>query len=121
MEKAIEIISDFVGRFRPGVLSIKRLQPSRRSENLLRLANKIKEFSSCKKIKVCQYSNEEIESFFIEAGKLNKRNLIEAIANLYPILHHDLAKERSHKNVYYIRVFEAIALASACAQGLGKS
>jgi Holliday junction resolvasome RuvABC endonuclease subunit len=121
MQKALGIISDFMERYQPNVLAIKKLHPSRRSEGLLRLANKIKEFSRRKKIKVCQYSIKEIESIFIEGGKLTKRNLIEAIVKLYPVLHHDLSKERNNRNLYYFRVFEAVALALARAQRLGES
>jgi Holliday junction resolvasome RuvABC endonuclease subunit len=121
INKVIEILSELFDRYEPNVFVIKKLHPARRSENLLRLANKIKDFARCKKLKVYQYSIKEIESFFIEDEKLNKQNLIDAIANLYPILHNDLSKERSQKNAYYIRAFEAVALASACSQRLGKS
>jgi len=120
-KKALCIISDFIERYEPDILAIKKLHPSRRSRNLAQLVAKIKEFSRRKGLKVYQYSIKEIESFFIEERKLNKRNLIEVIANLYPMLHHEMTKERSHKNFYYIRAFEAIALASACAQRLGES
>ena len=121
IKKALEIMSELIDQYEANALVIKRLRPSRRSESLLRLANKIKEFSKRKKLKIFQYSIKEIEGFFIEDGKLNKRNLIEAMVKLYPILHHDLNKERSQKNPYYFRMFEAVALASACAQKLGKS
>jgi hypothetical protein len=59
------------------------------------------------------YSIKEIESFFIEEGKLNKRNLVEAAAELYPMLHYDLTKERKQRNANLTRAFEAVALASA--------
>ena len=116
MKKAVSIIWDFVERYKPDILAIKKLHPSRRSEGLLRLVNRIKEFSKRKKIKVCQNSIKEIEGFFIDEGKLNKGNLIEEIVKIYPILHHDLMRERRRKNVYYVRAFEAVALASACSQ-----
>jgi Holliday junction resolvasome RuvABC endonuclease subunit len=115
-EKAVGIISDFIERYEPNVLAIKKSHPSRRSENLLRLANRIKESSRRKKMKICQYSIKEIEKFFIEDGKQNKRNLIEKMANLYPMLHYDLMKEQRNRNPYYSRLFEAVALASVCAQ-----
>jgi len=121
MKKAIKIISEFMERYQPNVLAIKKLHPSRRSENLLRLLNKIKEFARRRNLKVFQYSIKEIEKSFIKGGKLNKRNLIEAVVKLYPILHYDLNKERNHRNPYYFRMFEAVALASACAQRFGKS
>ena len=120
LKKTTEILSELFNQYEPNALAIKKLHPSRRTENLLRLSDKIKNFARLKKLKVYQYSIKEIESFFIEDEKLNKQNLIDTIANLYPILHHDLSKERSQKNAYYIRAFEAVALASACAQRLGK-
>ena len=120
IKKAVGIVSELIERYEPNVLAIKKLHPSRSSEGLLRLANEFKKLFKRKKLKVYQYSIKEIEGFFIEDGKLNKRNLIEAMVKLYPILHHDLNKERSHKNAYYIRVFEAVGLASACAHELGK-
>ena len=118
IKKAIKILSDFFYQYEPTVMVIKKLHPSRRSENLMRLTNKIKEFSKCKKLKVYQYSIKEIESFFIKNEKLNKQNLIDAMVNLYPELHHDLSKERSQKSAYYIRAFEAVALGSAYSQRL---
>ena len=121
MKKAISVIQEIIERYEPSYLAIKKLHPSRRSVNLLRLVNKIKEISKRKKLKVYLYSIKEIEKFFIEDGKLNKRNLIEAMAKLYPILHHDLNKEKNHRNPYYFRLFEAVALTSACSQRSGKS
>jgi Holliday junction resolvasome RuvABC endonuclease subunit len=121
IKKAIKIISDLIDQYEPNVLALKKLHPSRRSDNLTRLANKIKDFARKKKMKIYQYSIKEIEKYFIYDRKLNKMNLIEAMVNQYPILHHDLDKEKSLRNSYYFRIFEAIALASACARGLGKS
>jgi len=114
MKRAVEIISEFIERYGPAVLAIKKLHPSRRSWNLAQLAAKIKEFSKRKGLRVYQYSIKNLEDFFIEEGKLNKKNLAELIASEYPALFHELQKEKAHKNPYYIRVFEAVALASVC-------
>jgi Holliday junction resolvasome RuvABC endonuclease subunit len=120
MKRATEIISDFIERYEPGVLAIKKLHPSRRSSNLARLVAKIKEFSKRKGLKVFQYSIKDLEDFFIQEEKLNKKNLAEAIVSENPALFHELQEEKSHKNPYYIRVFEAVALASACFYQLDK-
>jgi len=114
MKKALKLISDFIERYEPNILAIKKLHPSRRSENLNRLAARIKKFSKRKGLKVYQYSIKDVEEFFIEEDKLNKKNLAEAIVHENPALFHELAKEKAHKNPYYIRVFEAVALASVC-------
>jgi len=114
MKKAVEIISEFIDRYEPNVLAIKKLHPSRRSQNLAQLVDRIKEFSRRKGLKVFQYSIKDVEEFFIEEDKLNKKNLAEAIVLENPALFHELQKEKAHKNSYYIRVFEAVALGSRC-------
>ena len=121
MEKALGIISDLMEIYKPNVLAIKKLHPSRRSQNLERLVTGLKHFAKRKGLKVCQYSVEDLEEFFVQEDKLNKKNLAEAIVLENPALFHELQKEKAHKNSYFIRVFEAVALASACAQRLGKS
>jgi Holliday junction resolvasome RuvABC endonuclease subunit len=120
MKKAMKIISDFIERYEPGALAIKKLHSSRRSKNLVRLVARIKEFSKRKGLKVYQYSIKELEDFFIQEEKLNKKNLAEAVISEYPILSHELNKEKSHKNPYHIRMFEAVALASLCFYQLDK-
>ena len=114
IKKAIGVVSELIERYELDVLAIKKLHPSRRTENLLRLTNKIKEFARRKKIRVCQFALKEIEKLFIEDKKLNRQNLMEAIAKQYPMLYHELKKEQNQKNPYYFRMFDAIALASAC-------
>jgi Holliday junction resolvasome RuvABC endonuclease subunit len=121
INKAKGIVSELINQYEPNILAIKRLHPSRRSENLLRLVNKIKEYSKQNKLKLYQYSIKEIEKLLIRDVKLNKRNLIDAMVELYPVLHHDLGRERNHRNPYYFRSFEAVALASACPQESSKS
>jgi len=120
MKKAIGIISDFIERYETAVLAIKKLHPSRRSQNLTLLVARIKEFSKRRGLKVYQYSIKELEDFFVENEKLNKRNLAEAVVSKYPVLSHDLNEERSHKNPYHIRAVEAVALASICLSQLDK-
>ena len=114
MKRVIKIILDFIERYEPGVLAIKRLHPSRRSRNLAQLTAKIKEFSRRKGLRVFQYSIKDMEEFFIEEDKLNKKNLAEAIASEYPVLFHEFKREKANKNDYYFRMFEAVALASLC-------
>lgn len=114
MEKVIRIVLDSIERYKPNALSIKKLHPSRSSKNLKQLAAKIKELSKRKGLRVYEYSIKELESFFNPEERLNKKNLAEAVASHHPVLFHELKKEKGHKNLYYTRMFEAVALASAC-------
>jgi len=115
MKRAIEIVSEFIERYELNVLAIKKLHPSRRSLNLARLVAKIKEFSKRKGLKVYQYSIKDLEDFFSEEEKIkNKKRLAEMMVSEYPHLFHEFKREKSHKNPYYFRMFEAVALASVC-------
>jgi len=116
IRKTVEIVSDLIEQYKPNVLVIKKLHPSRRTENLLRLTDKIKSIARCKDLKVYKYSIKYIEDHFIRDNKLNRRNLIKEIVKLYPILYHDLENEQRHRNQYYSRTFEAVALAAAHSQ-----
>jgi Holliday junction resolvasome RuvABC endonuclease subunit len=114
IKQAIGVVSELIERYELDVLAIKKLHPSRRTENLLRLSDKIKNFARLKKLKVFQYSIKDIEKSYIVDEKLNKRNLFEALVKFYPELYPELKKEQSYKNPYQTRIIEAVALASAC-------
>lgn len=114
MGKARMILSSFIERHEPNVLAIKKIHPSRTSPNLNRLVNRIKELSRRKGLKVYQYSIKDLEGFFHPGGRINKRELAEIIASKYPILFHELNREKAHRNPYHIRMLEAVALGSIC-------
>jgi len=111
-ERIKMIILSFIERYEPNIMAIKKLHPSRSSANLKYLVSRIKEFSKRKGIKIYQYSIKDLENFFSEEESIkNKKRLAEIIASEYSVLFHELKKEKSNKNPYYIRMFEAVALA----------
>ena len=120
MEKIREAISGFIKRHEPNVIAMKKLHPSRSSPNLKKLVAKVKEISRRKGLKVCQYSIKDLESFFNPEEKINKKGLAEMITSKYPVLSHEFRKEKSNKNAYHIRMFEAVALGAACFHQLDK-
>jgi Holliday junction resolvasome RuvABC endonuclease subunit len=113
-EKILEIISEQIELHGINTITIKKLHPARSSKNLAFLVSKIKVLAKRKIIKVHQYSIKELERFFLEDKKPNKKNLNEQIVAKYPVLIYELEKEKSHKNIYHLRMFEAVALASVC-------
>jgi len=114
MRKAVKVLSSLIEQHEPYVLSVKRLHPSRTSPNLNRLVGRMKALSRRKKLKIYQYSIGELEDFFYPEGRINKRQLAEIVASQHPILFHELDKEKTHRNPYHIRMFEAVALGSIC-------
>jgi hypothetical protein len=114
MERAKKIVSLLIDCWRPDVLAIKLLYSSRSSEDLKRLVARIKELPKRRGLKVYQYSIKELETFFSPEVKINKKKLAELVASAYPVLLHELEREKSHKNPYHLRMFEAVALGSMC-------
>jgi len=116
IDKAIEVISEYIELHDLNIIALKKLHPSRSSKNLGLLVSKIKALAARKKIKVYQYSIKELEGFFLNEEKHNKKSLAEKIVSDYPFLVNELEKEKAHKNPYHVRMFEAVALGAACFQ-----
>ena len=120
MERAMMIVSSLIEQYQPEALAIKKIYPSRSTPNLKLLVGKIKELAKRKSLRLYQYSIKELESFFSKEERINKKRLAEIITSEYPELLHELEKEKSHKNPYHIRMFEAVALGKICFQQLDK-
>ena len=114
MEKTRMILSNLMGRHGPNVLAIKQIHPSRTSPNLNRLVSAMKEMAKKSGLRVCEYSIQDLEKFFYPEERINKRELAEIVASEYPVLFHELNREKGHRNPYHTRMFEAVALASVC-------
>ncbi len=119
--KTMDILSEFIERYSPDAISVKRLNPARSSVGLDRLAQKIIALSEKKEIRVYQYGIKELEAFFCSEGKNNKRKMAEIIASEYPILHGELNQEKHNRNPYHLRMFEAVALGAICFHQLDNS
>jgi hypothetical protein len=120
MEMAKKTVSILMDCWGPDILAIKLLHRARSSRNLKGFVAKVKELSKRRGLKIYQYSIKELEDFFSPEEKINKRKLAEIIASQHPELLPELEKERSHKNPYHLRMFEAVALGSMCSHQLDK-
>jgi hypothetical protein len=65
-------------------------------------------------------SIKELENFFYPDGRINKRLLAEMVTDKYPVLSHELDREKAIINPYYVRMFEATALDSLCLSQLDR-
>ena len=110
--KIKKTILSLINDYEPNILAIKKLHPSRSSKNLKLLTAWIKESCRRKGLRILQFSIKELEDFFLPNEKLNKKNLTKKISTEYPELIHQINREKSNKNPYYIRMFESVALAS---------
>jgi hypothetical protein len=115
MAKIMGIINDYVTAYNASTVCLKKINPARSSKQLLSLAENIRSYCQSKNIKVYQYSIQEIKTIYSSTQiKIdNRKSLAEVIAEHYPILFNELKKEQRYRNAYYIRMFEAVALALA--------
>jgi hypothetical protein len=109
-KRIIETIIEYIELYDINVISLKRLHPARSSNNLKFLVSKIKILATRKKVKVNQNSIKDIERFFLNDEKPNRRNLAEKIIGEYPMLIHELNRVKPRKYSYHMRAIEAVAL-----------
>lgn len=109
-DRILEIIREQIEIYRINTIAIKKLHSSRASKNLKLLVSRIRNVGRKKQIKIQSYSIKELEKYFLTDSKANKRNLAERIVVEYPMLVHELNKEKSRRNSYFMRAIEAVAL-----------
>jgi len=113
VKKAKDIISDFIERYEPQVLAVKKLDLKKSSKNLNKLVRKIKEFIRRKGLFICQMKLSEIKESILPGRRINKKELAQIMVSRFPELLFDFKKEGKNKNSYYERMFEAVALGIA--------
>jgi hypothetical protein len=109
-ERILETVREQIELYDINAMAIKKLHPSRSSKNLKVLISRIKALAKRNRIRVRSYSIDDLEQFFLADEKPNRINLAEKIIKEYPMLVHELNKEKSRKHSYYMRAIEAVAL-----------
>ena len=112
-KKIGRIYQGFLDKFEPDCVAIKKLHPARSSPELKEQVSEFKQTCRTRQIPVYEYPIEYLEKTLL-AEKPNKEKLTESVFEQYPILFSEMEKERSNKNSYYTRMFEAVALAHVC-------
>jgi len=110
MRRIMRVVCRLIEHYAPNVVVIKKLHPSRSSMNLKRLVAQIEGLSKRRRLRVCQYSISDLEALLSPEEKKSRKGLAEIVAQKYSELSPELTKEKSHKNPYYLRMFEAVAL-----------
>ena len=108
------IMAEYFEMYQPNILAIKQLHPSRSSRSLDQLVEHIEDIARQHRVKIRRYSIKELEALLCPRSKISKFTLASIVANRYPALLYDLQQESRNQNPYRIRMFEAVALASAC-------
>lgn len=119
-KKILEVVSHLLARYEPTALAIKDLDPARSSPQLRRTVLHIKELVEKRGLPIHEYSIHDLGRFFSPEKRVNKKQLADILAAEYPVLFSDLNREKGMRNPYRLRMFEAVALGSRCAQRLDR-
>jgi Holliday junction resolvasome RuvABC endonuclease subunit len=119
-KKIGRILLELLDQYHPDVVAIKKLHPARTSPNLHGLVNRFKDICRERNIHVYEYPVKYFEKVVL-TNKMNKLKLVEALAELYPALLHEAAKEiakaenkKCDWRGYHTWMFEAVALGHVC-------
>lgn len=105
-----DILEKLIAHYGIDTVVIKRVNKIRSSDKLNRIIESILAFIRKKRLSIHQYSLEEIKETIIPNGKSNRELTFIEVLKRYPALHILYNKEKINKNLYYSRIFEAVAI-----------
>jgi Holliday junction resolvasome RuvABC endonuclease subunit len=113
LKKAMRIMKALIDHYQPTDIAIKRLNSFRSSKSLRTLTMNICKIARIKHVKTFEFSISDLRRHHSgEEAVRNKKQLAEVLASQYPDLYFELEKEKRNRNPYYMRMFEAVALAA---------
>lgn len=107
----VEIIGRLCNHFQVTHLALKVVSPLHSSNNLLILTKVILELAEKNKIHLFRFTGQDLKLRAGPAEKHSISDLMEFALDKYPVLKREYLKERNNLNPYYMKMFEAIAVA----------
>jgi len=82
------------------------------NDQINELLASIKAHCKSNKIKICSYPPQTVYRFCEENQPRSKKEVMKKMCELYPELLTCFNKEKTNKNKYYVKLFDAVALAT---------
>lgn len=112
--KILSAIMDYLNSYPPDLVVLKAIDPRRSSRSLRQLEASVSALLGTQGIRVRRYTLQDLKSGLPEGASRNRRTLAEAVTKRWPAIGRELQKEKTNRNPYYQRMFEAVALGSNC-------
>ena len=113
LKHAVRMMRRIIEHYQPSAIALKRLNPCHSSKSLRTLTMNIRQVAKTKHIKTFEFSISDLRRDHSgEQAIRNKKQLAQILASQYPDLYFELEKEKQNRNPYYMRMFEAVALAA---------
>ena len=111
LEAIITVIHKQISRFEITSITLKKPVGSHCSGNIQRIVDRIQALSRERHIKLRECTIRDLKQRYTSDYRANKGILISALAVRYPELSTAYSKERSNRNPYHAKLFEAIECA----------
>jgi Holliday junction resolvasome RuvABC endonuclease subunit len=107
----LSAISRLCGYHGVQVVVLKKINPLKSSLQLDKLVDAIIQQAEREKIKVVQYSLEDLDFDMRSSKKQTKSSISEKVVSRHPQLKLAYIREQNNRKEYYTKMFEAIAMA----------
>ena len=98
------------------VIALKVLDVSRSSDGLIKLISAITDLAKSQKVGLYTCTITDIKKYCSKEEKCNKGVVVEYVLQKHPQLHREHQMEQGNKKPYYMKTFEAIAMARMCGE-----
>ncbi len=108
--KMCRVVERLIEIYPVSAIALKASQPEKRSAGINYCLSALSCLAQSKQIPFYLYSIDDIENRFMKEGKKNKMGFVSWILHIYPELQKEYRKVQSGKGLYYIKLFEAVAV-----------
>jgi len=115
------VLMQYVETHNVKIIALKKPDVHRSSEGLDQLVSELTVWAKMNRIKVFSYSLHDMKKHFSKEKNFSKAEMIKRIALQYPELYAEYNKEQRNRKEYYVKMFEAIIVATLFAQRNSKN
>jgi hypothetical protein len=116
-KKIRRVLAGYLDAYQAELVVLKEHDPARSSPALNLLTKLATDLADERGLPIKKYSLEELKAQLPVDSRRNRRTLAETMVRRWPAIGREFRKERSNRNSYYQRMFEAVALGSICHLG----
>lgn len=114
----VHALTQFVTKYNVETIGIKIPDNVERYKELTKLVGAINVIAEKRNLKPQFVTLNEIKDFFSGDTKINKKQLKDLVLDKYSVLMPSYRKEKVNNNSYYMKIFEATAVAHMIKSGL---
>jgi hypothetical protein len=110
----LSVIEKLFDHYDVSVISLKKMDPLKSSFQTDALVLSIEQLGERKKVEVLRYSLSDLDYDSRPNKRDGKTKLPEQVVEKHPVLKKEYFKEMNNRREYYIKMFEAVAMAERC-------